>query len=87
MDIGERLTVVVPDDEAGVRLLGGPGAAGSGARAAVASFQEPSQSARQLCLVPRLAFPNYKQRLLIRGAMPVSGGTRNQDWPTRLGRH
>ena len=55
--------------------------------AQVASFQEPSQSARQLCLVPRLAFPNYKQRLLIRGTMPVSGGTRNHGWPTRLGRH
>ena len=63
------------------------GAPGERCRAAVASFQEPSQSARQLCLVPRLAFPNYKQRLLIRGAMPVSGGTRNQGWPTRLGRH
>ena len=45
---------------------------------AVGSARIAPRVERCASLVPRLAFPNYKQRLLIRGAMPVSGGTRNQ---------
>ena len=70
IDIGERQAAVILHDEAGVRLLDGP----RRREAARGPRWRHFRNRRSRLANFALAFPNYKQRLLLRGAMPVRAG-------------